>query len=144
MNFYLTLKGHFENLIKVKVMTWPEKVMLHVSRFVSSAWARLRCFHRSSLSVSKAIAEKLLMTFRKLKWPRGYEEGLMVAIFRFSVSILPGTRCLIVFRTVFVQKKRLSTTSYYWKCSWQSACRWLISLWLCTQLNTWVENRDVK
>ena len=45
--------------------------MLHISRSVSSAWTHLWCcFHRSSLSLSKVIAEKLLVTFHDLEWPR--------------------------------------------------------------------------
>ena len=56
---------------QVKVMTWPEKVMLHISRSVSSAWTQLWYFHRSSWSLSKVIAEKLLVTFYGLKWPWG-------------------------------------------------------------------------
>ena len=43
---------------QVKVMTWSEKVMLHISRSVSSAWTHLWCFKRSNLSLSKFIAEK--------------------------------------------------------------------------------------
>ena len=50
---------------------WPDrksqKVMLHISRSVWSAWTQLWCFHRFSLSLSKVTAEKLLMTFHDLK-----------------------------------------------------------------------------
>ena len=45
---YVTLKSHSP---KVKVMTWSEKVMLHISRSVSSAWTRIWYFHRSSLFI---------------------------------------------------------------------------------------------
>ena len=47
------------------VMTWSEKVMLHVSRFVSSAWTQLWCFRRSSLSI-KSCSRK---TVGDLSWP---------------------------------------------------------------------------
>ena len=92
---------------QVKVMTWPEKIMLHISRSVSSAWTHLLCFHRSSLSLSKVILEKLLVTFHGLKWPWWHAEGSSIAIVRLRVSILPLTRCLSVFWMVFVQKRRL-------------------------------------
>ena len=48
---------------KVKVMIWPENFMLHISRCVSSAYTHLWYFHRSNLSLSTVIAEKLLVTF---------------------------------------------------------------------------------
>ena len=54
---------------QVKVMTWPEKIMFHISRSASSAWTHLWCFHRSSWSLSKVILEKLMVTFHDLKWP---------------------------------------------------------------------------
>ena len=70
---------------QVKVMTWPEKVMLHISRSASSAWTHLWCFHRSSWSLSKGIPEKnLLVAFHDLKWPWWHDEGSSVAIFRLS------------------------------------------------------------
>ena len=52
--------------------------MLHISQFVSSAWTHTWCFHCSSLSLSKGIAEKLLVTFHDLKWPRWHGEGSLV------------------------------------------------------------------
>ena len=70
-------------------MTWSEKVMLHSNRSVWSAWTYLWCFHRSSWSLSKVIAEKLLVTFLDLKWPWRHDESSLVAIFRFEVSSLP-------------------------------------------------------
>ena len=94
-------------------MTWSEKVMLHISRSVSSAWTHLWCFHRSSWSLSKVIAEKLLVTFHDLKWPWRHGNGSLVAIFRLSVPSLPVTRCLRVFRMVFFQKRRLSFFSHW-------------------------------
>ena len=97
---------------KIKVITWSEKVMLHIRRSVSSAWTQLCCFHRSSWSLSKVIAEQLLVTFHGLKWPRRHERSL-VAIFWFKVSSLPANRCLRVFRIVFVQKRRLSIFSHW-------------------------------
>ena len=69
-------------------------------------------FHRSILSLSKAMAEKLLMTFRNLKWPRGPEEGSLVAIFRFRVSDIPINRWLWVLGMDFVQKRRHSIFSH--------------------------------
>ena len=52
--FNMTLKSHIENLaygkVKVKVITWSEKVMWHIDRFVSSFRTHLRCFYRFSLS----------------------------------------------------------------------------------------------
>ena len=68
--------------------------------------------HCSSLSLSKGIAEKLLVTFHDLKWPCRHQERSLVAIFRFRVSSLPVTRCLRVFQIVFVQKRRLSILSH--------------------------------
>ena len=70
-------------------------------------------YHCSSLSLSKVIAEKLLVTFYNLKLPWGNEEGLLVAILRFSVSILPVSQCLRVFRMILVQKRRLSIFSHW-------------------------------
>ena len=59
-----------KNWLTDKVMNWSEKVMLQVSRSVSSAWTYLWCFDCSTLSLSKGIAENLLAAFRDLKWPR--------------------------------------------------------------------------
>ena len=98
---------------QVKVMTWPEKVMLHISRSASSAWTHLWCFHRSRWFLSKVIAEKLLVTFPDLKWPWRLDEGSPVTIFRLRKSILPITRCFRVFWMVFVQKRRLSFFSHW-------------------------------
>ena len=74
------------------------KVILYISQSVSSAWTHLLvwCLHCSSLSLSKVIAEKLLVTFPDRKWPRRHEEGWLVTIFRFRVSSLPVTRRLSV------------------------------------------------
>ena len=96
------------------------------SRSKLSDWLRLWCFHRSSLSQSKVIAEKLLVTFHDLKWPWRHQEGSLVAIFRFMVSIISVTRCLWVFGIVFVQKRRLSILSHclimersqIWRLTW--------------------------
>ena len=98
---------------QVKVMTWPEKVMLHISRSAASAWTHLWCFHRSSWFLSKVIPEKLLVTFHDLKWPLRLDEGSPVTIFRLRKSILPVTRCFRVFWMVFVQKRRLSFFSHW-------------------------------
>ena len=46
--------------------TWLEKLMLHISRSVSSSWTHQRCFHCFSLSLSRVIAEKLLVTSHDL------------------------------------------------------------------------------
>ena len=62
----------------------------------------------SSWSLSKVIAEKLLVTFHDLKWPRRHDERSQIAIFRFRLSSQPITLCLRVFRMAFVQKRRLS------------------------------------
>ena len=93
---------------QVKAMAWAEKVMLHINRFVLSAWTHLWCFHRSSWSLSKVITEKMLVTFYDLKWPWRHDEGSTVTIFRLRVLILPVNRCLRVFWMVFVQKRRIS------------------------------------
>ena len=94
-------------------MTWSEKVMWHISRSVSSTWAHLRCFHRYSLSLSKVTVEKLPMTFHNLKWPWGHEEGSLVAIFQFRLSILPVNRCLRMFMMIFVQNRRFTIFSHW-------------------------------
>ena len=90
-----------------------KKAMLHISRSVSSACTHLWCFRHFSLSLSKDIADKLMETFDDLKWPWQHEEGPLAAIFRFRTSILHITRCLRVFRIVFVQKRRLSIFSHW-------------------------------
>ena len=46
-------------------MTWFEKSILHISRFVPSFWTHLRCFHRFSLSI-KSYCRK---TDGGLSWP---------------------------------------------------------------------------
>ena len=112
---------------QVKVMTWPEKVMLHISRSAWSTWTHLWSFHRSSWSLSKVIPEKLLVTFHDLKWPWWHDEGSSVALFRLRVSSLPPTRCLRVFWMDFVQKRRFSFLS-----------RWLIM----ERLQNWPELRS--
>ena len=102
MSYNLTLKSHVENLTKGQGHDLIGNVMLHISRFVASAWIHLWCFHRSSLSISKVIAEKLLATFDDLKWPRKYE-GSQAVNFRFRVSIIPVNRWLRMLKIVFVQ-----------------------------------------
>ena len=81
-------------------------MMLYISRFVSSTLTHLKCFCCSSMSPSKFIAEKLLLTFYDLRWYRGHKERLLVAIFRFRVSILPVARYLRMFRMVSVRKRQ--------------------------------------
>ena len=61
---------------------WPEHIY-GVFNALSAIW-----------SLSKVIAEKLLITFHDLKWPWRHGEGSLVAIFRLRVSSLPVTRCL--------------------------------------------------
>ena len=90
--------------------------MLHISRSSSSAWTQLWCCHRSSLSLQKVIDEKLMVTFHDLKWPWRHEEGSLVAIFRFMVSIIPVTRCLSV-SNGFRPKRRLSIFSQWMEMS---------------------------
>ena len=53
------------------------------------------------------------MTFHGLKWPWGHEEGSLVAIFRFRMSIIPETRRLRMFRMAFIQNKRFSISSHW-------------------------------
>ena len=67
MNYNLTLKGHVENRPQVQVMTWQEKVMLHISRSVSLAWTYLWCFNHSSWSLSKVFFCR--KTTGDLSWP---------------------------------------------------------------------------
>ena len=107
---------------QVKVMTWSEKFMLHISRSVSSAWTHLWCFHRSSLSLSNVIAKKLLVTFHDLKDIGDMMMGhwLQLAICCFGVSILPASRCWRVIRMVFVQSRRLSIVSHWWRSTWMN------------------------
>ena len=103
MNYHLTLKGHVENLAEGQGhVTWSEKLKSHISRSVSSAWTHIKCFRRSNMSLSRVFVEKLLVTFDDLKWSRGHEEGSLVTIFWFTVSSLPVTWCLRMFRMVFV------------------------------------------
>ena len=118
MNYDVTLKSHVENLtkvkVKIKVITWSKKVMLHISWSVLSSWTHLRCFYRSSLFLSNYYCRKTVrMTFHDLKWSLGHKERSLVSIFRFRVSILPVTWCWRVFRVVFVQKRRLSIFSHW-------------------------------
>ena len=94
-------------------MTWSEKIMLHITRSVWSSWTHICCFHCSSWSLSKVIAEKPLVTFHDLKWPWRHTEGSLIAMFRLRVSWIPVTRCLRVFRMVFFQKRRLSFCSHW-------------------------------
>ena len=96
----------------LKSRSWPDpkRSCCIVSWSVSSAWTHPWCFHRSSLSLSKVTAEKLLVIFHDLKWPWRRKE--LVAIIRFRVSSIPTTRCLRVVRMVFVQKSRLSIFAY--------------------------------
>ena len=98
---------------KVKVMTWSEKVILHISRSVSWTWIHIRRFHRYSLSLSSYYRKKRLVTVHDLWWFRAHEEGSLVAIFRFRASSLPVYRCLIVFGMMFVQNGRLSISSHW-------------------------------
>ena len=107
------LKVMFQIWPQVKIITWSQKVMLHASRSVSSAWTHQWCFHRSSLSLSKTIAEKLLVIFHDLEWPWWHDERSLVAIFRFGVSSLTVNRCLRVFGMVFGQKRRRSNLSHW-------------------------------
>ena len=77
---------------------------MHISQSVTSVWAHQWCFHRCSLSLSKDIGGKLLVTYHDLKWPRRHEEGSLVAIFWFRVSILTVNGCLKGFQMIYVQK----------------------------------------
>ena len=100
---------------QVKVMTWSEKVMLHINQFVSSAWTHLLCFHRSSWSLSKVIPEKLLWS--SMTWN---DLGDMVqGAFGHNIPTQGvNSTCNLMFESfwmVFVQKRRLSFFS-----------RWLI------------------
>ena len=92
-------------------MDWSEKVMLRISRSLWSSWIHLWCFHCSNCSLSKVIAEKMLVTFQDLKWPWPHGERSLVVIFRLRASSLPVTRCLRVFRMAFFQKRHLSFSS---------------------------------
>ena len=89
--------------------------MLQFSRSVWLSWKHLLCFHCSSWSPSKFIAEKLLVTYHYLKWPWRHDEGSLVVIFWFRVSILPITQCLRVLRMVFFQKRCLLFFSHWLK-----------------------------
>ena len=90
-------------------MTWSERVMLYISRSVSSSLNTSMAFYCSSLSLSKVVADKLLVTFHDMKWPWRHDEESLVTIFRFGVLNIPvNHRCLRVFRMFFVQKRCLS------------------------------------
>ena len=54
-------------------MTWSEKVMMHICRSVSSAWALLWCFHRYSLSLSQIIGENCWWPFMTWKAEMAWE-----------------------------------------------------------------------
>ena len=102
MNHNLTLKGHVEsftsgqghNLIGKGHVAYQS---IRIVGLNTPIYMVIWCFYRSSLSLSKVIAEKLLVTFHDLKWSRWHEgRGSLVAIFRFRVSSLPVTRCVSV------------------------------------------------
>ena len=98
---------------KMKVMTWSEKVMISCHSYQSIHIVDLNtshAFHCYSLSLSKAFAEKQLVTFQDQRWLRGHEEASLAAFFRSRVSISPVTpQCLKVLRMVFVQKRHFSS-----------------------------------
>ena len=109
MNYELTMLKIWPT---VKVTTCSEKVMLHISRSVWSAWTHILRFDRSSLT----LASHCRKTAGDLSWPEmtlWHEEGSLVAIFRFRVSTLPINRCLRVFQMVFVQKRSISIFSHW-------------------------------
>ena len=105
--YNMTLKIHVANLTSGQGHDLIRKVMLHISRSVSSVWTHACCFYRSSRSLSKVIAENLLVTFRDLKWPWRHDEGSPVTIFRLRVSSLK------VFWMIFVQNRFLSFFSHW-------------------------------
>ena len=121
MNYNLTLKRHVENLtegqghylVGIGHVGYRSVSCIRQSciRSVSSAWTRLWCFHRSSLSLSKVIAENSF-DLSWPDWPGRHDEVSLVAIFRFRVAVLPVTRCLRVFWMIFVPKRRLSIFSH--------------------------------
>ena len=93
-------------------MTWSEKVVLHISPSILSAWTHLSYLHCCSLSYSKVMAEKLLVTFmtwNDLGIMRREVTGLNFLIQDVNFSCNPIVR---VFRMVFVQKRRLSIFSH--------------------------------
>ena len=69
MKHNLILKDHVENWPKVKVITWLEKVMLHISWSVSSSWTYrtyLWCFHSLVCLYQSWLPKK---TAGDLSWP---------------------------------------------------------------------------
>ena len=110
MNYHLTLKGHVVKFDLGKSQTQGHGligkdhapyqsiriVVLNTSKVFSPLY----------LVSIKSYCRKLPVIFNDLKWPWGNEEGSLVAIFLFKVSIPHVLRWLRVFRMVFVQKRR--------------------------------------
>ena len=97
-------------------MTWSGKVMFDISRSTSSTWTHLRRFRRSGLYLSKISAEKLMVTFHDLRWPRGHEEVPEGHWLQFSGSGCQAYLYLYVwecFEWPVVQKKRLLILSHW-------------------------------
>ena len=103
---------------QVQAMTWSEKVMLHIDRFVLYRQLELICCVFIALaSLYRKLLPKNywnLLTFHDLKCLSQHDKGSLVAIFRFRVSSLPVTRCLRVFCFfVLAQKRRFSFFSHW-------------------------------
>ena len=104
-------------------MTWSGKVMMHISLSVSSAWAHLWCFHCSSLSLSKVIGKKLLVTFQRLN------AAVAIIFTRLQPSAsrsasLPGN-----------SSKKRQTSTYLWIILVHALAKWAQTLWKATSNN---------
>ena len=68
-----------------------------------------------------------------MKWPCGHQKGSLVAIFSFSVSIPPVSRCLRAFRMIFVQNNRFSIFSHWLimerSQNWPNLCSLISKFW---------------
>ena len=71
MNYNLTLKDHVENLTNGQGHDLIPKGHVAYQWIRIVAWTHPLCFHRSNLSVSKVVAEKLLVSiyFRPKRAP---------------------------------------------------------------------------
>ena len=90
-------------------MAWSEKVMLNISRSVSSAWTHLWCLHRSSLSPSIFLRK----TAGDLLWLRRHGRGYWSQYSYSECQFYLYHDVWECFEWVFVQKRRLLIFSHW-------------------------------
>ena len=109
INYKLTLEVILKTWPRVKVMTWPEKVMLHISRSVSLSWTHLRCLNRSSITLSKCFVKNCWGPFMTRYDTRYIRRGHGC---HFSVRLVDFT-CKLMFKCLEWRSSKTGDFQFY-------------------------------